>query len=108
VTASRVLLIIAVGIVGAMVCGWQARRALAEPPTPTATGDEWVYDGPDSLRLLEVADLHLNQCAAADARLWDAFAPGAPIPDLTTHPDFDAGYDRLRDAIREHREEEEL
>lgn len=113
------------GLVVAVVA-WQTRHALRWPlerdriiaaahasteqligtaPVPD-TGDEWVYDGPDSLQLLEDADRHLDQCAAADARLSGAFGQGAPIPDLTTHPDFDAGCDRLWDAIREHREEE--
>jgi hypothetical protein len=88
---------------------WLTVRALRE-----ATGvvdDALAGDGhdvgPDSLRLLEDADLHLNQCAAFDSDLWAAFAPGAPIPDLTEHPDADAGFDRLRQAIRDHREEEE-
>lgn len=57
--------------------------------------------GPDRRRLLEDADAHLTRYAALDDDLTGAFGPGAPVPDLTTHPDFAAGCDRLWQAIRE-------
>ena len=87
---------------------WLIYRAIAtEDVVNAALADDGHDVGPDSLQLLEDADFHLNQCAAADTDLWAAFAPGAPIPDLTTHPDADAGFDRLRQAIRDHREDEQ-
>lgn len=57
--------------------------------------------GPDSLQLLATVDGHLDQYAALDDDLTGAFGTGAPIPDLTTHPDFVAGCDRLWQAIRD-------
>jgi len=82
------------------------RDIAAEDVVNAALADNSHDVGPDALQLLEDADLHLNQYAAADTDLWAAFAPGAPIPDLTAHPDADAGFDRLRQALRDHREED--
>ncbi|MFE2967511.1 hypothetical protein ACFXKC_28335 [Streptomyces sp. NPDC059340] len=83
----------------------QVRRALQECDriiTDAQVRTETVHDvGPDSLRLLENTDAHITEYVAEDPDLWEAFGPGAPVPDLTTHPDFAAGFDRLRQAIRD-------
>lgn len=60
-----------------------------EPLTGTAVPDGWVYDGPAQTRLLEHTERYINQLAADD-------------------PELAAGFDRLWDAVRDHREEEEL
>lgn len=85
------------GALFAWLIVWQTRRALREPlehdriiaeadDKPAADG-EWVYDGPDSLRLIQDLDAHLN------AYVLD-------------NPQMAAGFGRLRDAIRDHREED--
>ncbi len=50
--------------------------------------------GPDSLRLLEDLDSHLDAHAARLAGLYERLGP----PD----PAWDAGLERLRDAVRDH------
>lgn len=82
---------------------WQVRRTLGqpldcdriiaealastEPLIGTADEAEPVYDGPDQLQLLEDTERYINQLTAND-------------------PELAAGFDRLRRAIREHREED--
>jgi hypothetical protein len=99
-STDKVIVIIAVAIVGALVCALQVRRALRDRlerdeivaaawyrterligTTPVAD-DEWVYDGPDSLRLLADLDAHLDNYVAE-------------------HPDVAAGFERLRRAVRD-------
>lgn len=108
-TTGRLLLIIAISLVGAVVCAWQARRACREPLRITAearahTGllDGGQHEvGADNLQLLEDTDTYLAEYVAEDSDLWDVFGPDVPVPDLTAHPDFTAGLDRLRQAIRD-------
>lgn len=79
----------------------EARRRTAPltgiSPNPAK---EWVYTGPDQLRLLEETDAELTAYAAGLRGLYDdnllALTPAQ----------VDAGCDRLRDAINEHRKEQ--
>lgn len=101
-STDKVIVIIAVAIVGALVCAWQVRRALREPHKrdlivaaaqgrmPLLTGVQHDV-GPDALRLLEDLDAHLDQQFAALAGFYERLGP----------PDLDAGCDRLRQAIRD-------
>ncbi len=57
-----------------------------------------VHDvGPDSLRLLEDLDAHLDAHAARLAGLYERLGP----PD----PEWDAGLERLYDAVRDHHDQ---
>lgn len=98
----KAIVIIAVSIVGALVCAWQVRRALREPldrdriiaaaRKRSAFPTDTEHDvGPDALRLLEDLDAHLDQQFAALAGLYERLGPS----------DLDAGFDRLRQAIRD-------
>jgi len=62
--------------------------------------------GPDALLLLEDADAHITEYVAEDPDLFEVFGPDVPVPNLGTHPDAAAGFDRLRQAIRDHREDQ--
>jgi cytochrome c-type biogenesis protein CcmH/NrfG len=79
VSTGQALVITAVSVVGALACAWQAIRAWRAADRHDV--------GPDSLRLLEDLDAHLDEHVAAD-------------------PELAAGFDRLRTAIHEHREED--
>lgn len=72
-------------------------RIIRESLTPAPREPDWVYTGPDALKLLVDLDAHL-----------DAYF--APMAHLFEPPDADAelvaGCDRLRDAINEHRKEQ--
>lgn len=88
------------GAVAVALIWLQVRRAQREHLIGPEPGS--VHDvGPDNLRLLEGADAHLTECVAEDPDLWEVFGPAAAVPDLTTHPDVAAGFDRLRAAIRD-------
>lgn len=106
-TTGRLLLIVAVSLVGAAVCAWQACRACREPFRIIADARAGFLDGgqhdvgPDNLQLLEDTDTYLAEYVAEDSDLWDVFGPDVPVPNLTAHPDFTAGLDRLRQAIRD-------
>jgi hypothetical protein len=101
-STDKVIVIIAVSIVGALFCAWQVRRALREPlkrdlivaaarnRMPLLTGVQHDV-GPDALRLLEELDDHLNEQLAALAGLYERVGP----------PEVDAGCDRLRPAVRD-------
>lgn len=65
------------------VC-WRVGRVLRRSLHRDRTADV----GPDSLRLLQELDAHLDDYVAAD-------------------PELAAGFDRLRDALREHRQQED-
>lgn len=105
-STDKVIVIIAVALVGALVCAWQVRRALREPlkrdlivaaargRTPLLTGVRHDV-GPDALRLLEELDAHLDEKfdALADFYEW-------PEP-----PDLVAGLQRLRAAVRDEQQE---
>lgn len=101
-STDKVIVIIAVSIIGAVFCAWQVRRALRGPlerelivaaaRRRAALLHEVKHDvGPDSLRLLEDLDAHLDQQFAALAGFYERLGP----------PDLDAGCDRLRQAIRD-------
>lgn len=68
------------------VC-WRMSRVLRRSLHRDQAADT-VDVGPDALRLLEDLDAHLDEYVAAD-------------------PELAAGFGRLRDAIREHREEKD-
>lgn len=71
-----------VWVVGTLFCAFKALAALADRRR------EQRHDvGPDALRLLQELDVHLDEYVAAD-------------------PELAAGFDRLRDAIRDHRTED--
>lgn len=124
-TTPQIYVITVIALAGAAICAWQARRAWREyrgqPSYLQAHWDEaterWAdsaqptddgHDvGPDALKLLDDTDLRLNQYAASHAEVWRRFGPGAPIPDLTLHPDNAAGFDRLRQAIRDQQQEDQ-
>lgn len=83
----------AVWLVGTLFCAWKALNALADRKR------EQRHDvGPDTLRLLQKLDAHLDEYADADPDLIEVFGSHAP--------DRDAGCDRLRNALRQHREED--
>lgn len=88
-SADKVSVIIAVIIVGAVVCAWQVRRALREPLKRdlivAATQGRMPllnvvqHDvGPDALRLLEDLDDHLDRQYVALSGLYERLGP----PDL--------------------------
>jgi len=86
---------------------WQVRRALREPlerdriiAAARRRQGAPVHDvGPDQLRLLEDLDAHLDEYFARMSHLFEELGP-PNVPDP-------AGFDRLRQAIREHREEDQ-
>lgn len=80
-----VLLVFAIpiSIVGAVFCGCLLKTAITEHRRERQRHDV----GPDALRLLQELDTHLDEYVAAD-------------------PELSAGFDRLRNALREHRKEE--
>ncbi|OLE25513.1 MAG: hypothetical protein AUG49_10595 [Catenulispora sp. 13_1_20CM_3_70_7] len=101
-STDKVIVIIAVCILGAVFCALQVRRALRSPlerdlivaaaRRRTALLNEVKHDvGPDALRLLEDLDAHLDRQYAALAGLYERLGP----------PDLDAGCDRLLRAIRD-------
>ena len=59
--------------------------------------------GPDNLRLLEDTAAGIEVYVAEDPDLWDVFGPHLPVPDLSGHPDFEAGQARLQRAIDDDR-----
>lgn len=76
----------------------RAAEAAASAEPTDGGGDEWVYEGPDGLRLIEDTDRHLD----VYADLTGLFERLGPAPtDLALHPDDSAGFDRLRQAIRD-------
>lgn len=81
------LLLLAVGLCRAAGRGSRAEEAREE------TGHDV---GPDSLRLLEDLDAHLDAHAAQLAGLYERLGPPGP--------EWDAGCERLWDAIRDERQ----
>lgn len=85
-----------------LVLRWAVRpeserdRIIRESCTPTRREPDWIYTGPDALKLLVDLDAHLDGYFAPMAHL---FEPPEPDAELV------AGCDRLRDAIDEHRKE---
>lgn len=105
-SSDKILIIIAVAIVGALACAWQVRRALREPlkrdlivaaargRMPLLTGLQHDV-GPDTLRLLEDLDDHLNQRYAALSGLYECLGP----------PDLEAEREQLLHAIHDEPQE---
>ncbi|MFD4569347.1 hypothetical protein ACFWOX_33920 [Streptomyces sp. NPDC058467] len=102
-STDKVVIIIAVSIVGAVFCALQVRRALREPlerdlivtaaRRRAALLNEVKHDvGPDALRLLQDLDAHLDEYFARMSHLFEELGP--PTPDLT-------GLERLRQAVRD-------
>lgn len=89
-STSQALVITVVSVVGALVCARQAIRAWR--------ADDRYDVGPDALRLFEDLDAHLDAHFARLAPLFEELGPPPADP---------AGYDRLRNAIHEHREEDQ-
>jgi hypothetical protein len=79
VSTSQALTVTVAATLGALACAWQAIRAWR--------ADDRYDVGPDALRLFEDLDAHLDEHVAAN-------------------PELAAGFDRLRTAIHEHREQE--
>lgn len=72
----------AVWVIGTLFCAWKALTAIADRRR------EQRHDiGPDALLLLQELDAHLDEY-------------------LLANPDIAAGFNRLRDAIRDHRTED--
>jgi hypothetical protein len=90
VSTSQALVITVAATLGALACAWQAIRAWR-------AGSQHDV-GPDSLRLLEDLDAHLDAHFARLAPLFEELGPPQSDP---------AGFDRLRTAIHEHREDEQ-
>jgi len=102
-STDKVVIIIAVSIVGALVCAWQVRRALREPlerdlivaaaRRRAALLNEVKHDvGPDALRLLEDLDAHLDEHYARISHLFEGLGPP---------PSRAAGLAQLRAAVRD-------
>ncbi|MFE9764649.1 hypothetical protein ACFYPC_08980 [Streptomyces sp. NPDC005808] len=64
---------------------------LCRTPRPRT---QWRYEGPDSLRLMEDLDAHLDRHFAELSGLYERLGP----PDLD--PEVQAGLARLHDAVR--------
>jgi hypothetical protein len=91
VSTSQALTITTIAVFTALALAWQILTAWA--------GDDEEHDvGPDGLRLLEDLDAHLDAHFARLAPLFEELGP--PPADA-------AGCDRLRDAIRQQREDEQ-
>ena len=102
-TVPQLYTVIVLAVLGVAICAWQVRRALREPSERDriVTAARWrahvVHDvGPDAARLLEDLDAHLDAHFARLAPLFEELGPPPADPD---------GFDRLRTAIHEHREE---
>jgi hypothetical protein len=86
VSTDKGIVIIVVCSIGVLVCAWQIRRALREPlerdlivaaaRRRAALVHEVKHDvGPDSLRLLEDLDAHLDQQYARLSGLYERIGP---------------------------------
>jgi hypothetical protein len=102
-STDKVVIIIAVSLVGALVCAWQVRRALREPlerdlivaaaRRRAVLLNEVKHDvGPDALRLLEDLDAHLDDYYARLSHLFEGLGPP---------PSHVTGLRRLRQAVRD-------
>lgn len=102
-STDKVIVIIAVSIVGAFFCAWQIRRTLRDPlkrdlivaaargRMPLLTGMQHDV-GPDALRLLEDLDAQLDLHFTKLEGLYERVGP--PPVDL-------AGLGRLREVVRD-------
>jgi len=98
-STDKVVIIIAVSIVGALAFAWQVRRALREPlerdriVAAARRRTAVKHDvGPDALRLLEDLDAHLDEHYARISHLFEGLGPP---------PSHAAGLARLRAAVRD-------
>lgn len=74
-------------------------RAAGRASRAEEAREETAHDvGPDSLRLLQDLDAHLDAHAARLAGLYERLGPPAPAMD----PQWTAGLERLYDAARDH------
>jgi hypothetical protein len=89
VSTGQALVITVAATLGALACAWQAIRAWR--------ADDRHDVGPDGLLLLEDLDAHLDAHFARVAPLFEELGPPPADPD---------GFDRLRAAVREQREED--
>jgi hypothetical protein len=89
------LTVVAILAFSLAAASWQIRRAARADSerariiraAEAAARGEWVYDGPDSLRLLEDTERYVDRVARRDRKLR-------------------AGFDRLNAAVRQQREDE--
>lgn len=76
-STERALVIVAVLLFAALALTWMGLRIWQANQTVTAALDDdgWVYDGPDSLRLLEDLDRDLDEHLGRLAPLFEQLGP---------------------------------
>ena len=94
-TVTACWLIAAVLLPGGLLLTLGLCRAASRASRAEEAREETVHDvGPDALQLLQDLDAHLDAHAAQLAGLYERLGP----PD----PAWDAGLERLHDAVRDH------
>ena len=101
--AVTVVLFLVVGLTAAhwVICRLRGAASTRDRLIREAHERADSYEGPDSLRLMQDLDAHLNAYAAQVTGLYEQ-------PAVAPDPVLAAGRDRLRDAIRNDQTEGEL